>query len=351
MNILVMAWRDPSHPRSGGAEVYTARVAEEWARRGHVVTVFSAATPAPAYEVVDGVTYVRRGTTFSVYREARRFYEEHPPSTFDLVVDEINTRPFLTPVFVRDARVVALIFQVAREVWAEELPAPAALVGRYVLEPWWLRRYRNTPILTISESSRRSLAHYGLENVELLPVGLDPPPPTSGRKEDDFTAIFVGRLAPNKRPVHALEAMRLVRRDHPEARLWIVGTGPQEAQLRALVGGRDELFGRVPDAEKFELMSRAHVLLATSTREGWGMTVTEAAAVRTPTIAYRVPGLVDSVAATGGRLVDPEPGALASAVLEAARSPQALVPASCASPSWGEVAEVMLERAVALTSP
>jgi glycosyltransferase involved in cell wall biosynthesis len=51
-------------------------------------------------------------------------------------------------------------------------------------------------------------------------------------------------------------------------------------------------------------------------REGWGLVITEAAAVGTPAIAYDVPGLRDSVTASGGVLVEPNPRALAEALAE-----------------------------------
>ena len=57
-------------------------------------------------------------------------------------------------------------------------------------------------------------------------------------------------------------------------------------------------------------MARAHVHVATSVREGWGLVVSEAAALGTPTVAYDVPGLRDSTRAAGGVVVPPTPDAL-----------------------------------------
>ena len=56
-----------------------------------------------------------------------------------------------------------------------------------------------------------------------------------------------------------------------------------------------KFWGYVTDRKKFELLSRAHILISPSIREGWGLTVIEAAAVGTPTVAYNVPGLKDSI--------------------------------------------------------
>ncbi len=95
---------------------------------------------------------------------------------------------------------VALIFQVCKEVWSFEMPASLAPLGRYVLEPRWLRRYRDVPTLTISESSRSSLAEYGLRNVEVLGVGVPELHRPDVPREKEPTVLFVGRLADNKRP-------------------------------------------------------------------------------------------------------------------------------------------------------
>src|SRR5439155_13865301 len=90
---------------------------------------------------------------------------------FDLVIDCINTRPFDTPRFVTDVPVVALVHQVAREVWWYEAPLPVAVLGGFVFERHWLRRYRHTAVLTVSESSRQSLADFGLHRVSIVPEG------------------------------------------------------------------------------------------------------------------------------------------------------------------------------------
>jgi glycosyltransferase involved in cell wall biosynthesis len=53
--------------------------------------------------------------------------------------------------------------------------------------------------------------------------------------------------------------------------------------------------GRISEVDKTELLTRAHVHLFTSHREGWGLTVNEAGARGTPTVGYSVPGVRDSV--------------------------------------------------------
>ncbi len=69
-----------------------------------------------------------------------------------------------------------------------------------------------------------------------------------------------------------------------------------EAQVRAArAEGWISLPGRVADDEIIDLYRHAWVLAMTSSREGWGMIVTEAAACGTPAVVTRVPGFVDAV--------------------------------------------------------
>ena len=245
--------------------------------------------------------------------------------------------------------VVALVHQVAREVWWYEAPLPAALLGRFVLERHWLRRYRHTAVLTVSESSRQSLADFGLHRVSIVPEGVDVTPRTTHpAKAAEPTLVFCGRMVRSKRPQHAIAAFTAVRERFPDARLVLIGTGPLEARLRKRAPDGVEFVGRVSQDRKYELMARAHAIVATSVREGWGLVVSEAAALGTASVAYDVAGLRDSVAAAGGWLSRPAPDALGDLIGD-------LLPMLVADPpaprpwggaaSWDDVADAFLAHA------
>jgi glycosyltransferase involved in cell wall biosynthesis/O-antigen/teichoic acid export membrane protein len=314
LRILVFSWRDLAHPLSGGAEVWTHEVMQGWRDQGHEVTLFCAAVEGhPEDELSDdGVRIIRRGSRYSVYREARAFYEREGRGKFDLVVDQVNTRPFDCPRYVKDTKVVAVIHQVAREVWFYEMPFPLALLGRFVLEPLWLKKYRNVTTATLSPSSRESLEGMGLRDVTVVPAGHRSRPCPAVPKESSPTLLYVGRLSSNKRPDHVVRAFAAAREQVPGAQLWIVGRGPEESFLRQHAGEGVTFFGFVDQETRQLLMARAHALVMTSVREGWGLTVTEAAEVGTPTIGYAVAGLVDSVRSSGGYVVRPSVESLAA---------------------------------------
>jgi len=323
LRILIYNWRDLAHPKAGGAEVYTDAVARVWVSQGHEVTLFTSSVEGQASREVSpgGYVIIRRGSRLSVYREARRFWFREGRGNFELVIDEVNTKPFGCPQWVVEVPVVALIHQVAREIWSYETPVPVAWLGRYVLEPRWLRRYAKATVVTVSQSSRASLREYGLENVHIVPEGVDDMLLHRCRteerpmKESTLTLCFVGRLSANKRPQHAIEAFRFIKSHVPDARLWVMGSGPLEEKLKKEAPEGVEFLGRVDDEEKQRRLACSHGLLVTSVREGWGLVVTEAAMVGTPSIGYRVPGLCDSIGVSGGLLTDPKPGALAMTLI------------------------------------
>ena len=345
MRILIFNWKDGFHPAAGGAEVFTEHVARSLILRGHEVTLFAASVAGrPSREVVADVQVIRRGSRFGVYRAARRFWNEQPVRSFDIVIDEINTRPFLTPRWISNTPVVALIHQLAREIWSYETPFPVSLLGRYVLEPWWLRPYRDVPALTVSKSSASSLAlHHGWRDVAVVPEGHAPHPIPDVAKEGDPTVVFLGRLVAMKRPRDAIAAFGLLARRMPSARLWVIGDGPLLPRLRRAASASVEFLGRVGQDELLERLARAHVLVATSVREGWGLNVSEAAACGTPSIGYAAPGLVDSVEASGGALVEPRPESLAAALLDYFSGGLVLRPTVSTVP-WPDVATAVEDR-------
>ncbi len=100
--------------------------------------------------------------------------------------------------------------------------------------------------------------------------------------------------------------------NNPSIKLWIIGRGDAEyeKELKSLsrkmkIEDRVRFWGFVSEKKKFELLSKAHILLVPSVKEGFGLTVPEAGIVGTPSVAYNVEGLKDIVKSMqDGILVD-----------------------------------------------
>ncbi len=283
----------------GGAEVFTYEVAKRWAKAGHDLTLFTSEyAGSEKEEILDGVRVVRAGGKYSVYRKAKKYYEKRfSKEAFDVVVDEINTRPFLTPKFVdNNEKIVALIHQLAREYWFYETPFPVSYVGYHILEERWLRNYVDIPTVTVSESTMEDLLDLGFEKVFVVREGLNFKPLSEVPDKEDHPVIaFVGRLKRAKRPDHAVRAFRIAKERIPDAKLWIIGDGYFKQDLEKIAPNEVEFFGGLSDGKRRELVKRAWIVVNPSSREGFGLNVVEANALGTPCIAYDVAGLRDSI--------------------------------------------------------
>jgi glycosyltransferase involved in cell wall biosynthesis len=241
----------------------------------------------------------------------------------DVVIDEINTIPFFTPLWA-DVPTFVMIWQLAREVWWYESPFPLNAAG-YMLEPLYLRAYRHTPAFTFSESTRSDLRRLGFKGtVTMVPAGIESFRAPDVPKNAEPTFIYVGRLAPSKRVHDIVEAFAIFRNMQHRGRLILMGTGSPSYERRITglasrlgVDGYIERCGWQRGIEKYRRMAEAHILLMASAREGWGLVVTEANACGTPAVVYDVPGLRDSVRhRETGLVVAPTPRNLADGMAE-----------------------------------
>jgi len=338
VKILILNWRDLENPRAGGAEVYTEGFASVLVERGHDVTLFTSDFGGARESVSNGIRVVRRGSRFSVYRHGRNYVRAFGHD-FDVIIDEVNTRPFLAHNYTTTPS-VALIHQIAKEVWFYEAPLPIAIAGRFFLEPMWLKKYRSRLVMTDSLSSSESLEQYGIKGAVPLPIGAPSASAVSEGLAKQRAVIFVGRMVKSKRPSHVIEAFVQVRKAHPDIELWMVGDGPELDKLKRSNPEGVTFFGKVSRKRRDELMAIAEVLVMTSVREGWGLTVSEASVLGTPTIGYSSPGLVDSIPASNGVLVDSNPSSLAIA-LEKFFSGELKLTATPHIVTWEQVADAV----------
>ena len=230
----------------------------------------------------------------------------------DALVEIWNGMPFLSPLWYRGPRLVFL-HHVHAEMWGMVLPPTLARLGDTVERRIAPRFYRSSRIVTLSESSRTEIVEMlGLDadRVTVAPPGVDARYTPGGQRSPTPLVVAVGRLVPVKRFDALLRALAEVKRDQPELRAVLIGEGYERPALEAL---RDELGatewismpGRVDDSELVSWYRRAWVVASSSQREGWGMTLTEAAACGTPAVATAIAGHADAVLdGESGILVD-----------------------------------------------
>lgn len=321
LRILVVNWQDRMNPHAGGAEIHLHEIFGRLVDRGHAVTLLASGWPGSAPRaLVDGIDIHRAGGRYTFPLHARRAFGRLPSSGFDVILEDVNKLPLLTPCWSNTPVVCLVPHLFGSTAFAQESWPVATTV--WLAERVMPRVYGGTPVVVISESTADDLVTRGFdrERITVSHPGVDhgvcrPGPGGPGaERAPEPTLVYVGRLKRYKsvavvlralarlevgRPVRPVEAVRLI----------VAGRGDDADRLRRLaaelgIEALVEFRGYVSEAEKISLFRRAWANVYPSPKEGWGITNIEAAACGTPSLASDAPGLRESVVdGETGRLV------------------------------------------------
>lgn len=212
---------------------------------------------------------------------------------------------------------------------AEELQHERGNVRRLL---WLLSRLermnaRQSPlIITTSNYCRQSIhRHYGVppERIRLVPEGIDLTQwPAPVARDGGQTILCVARQYPRKHIADLIQAFAQVRQRLPDARLVIIGDGPEHANLKTLahtlgLGTSCQLTGALPsDDEVRTWYYRADLFCLPSVQEGFGIVFLEAMAAGLPIVATTAAAIPEVVPhGMAGLLVPPaDVAALADAL-------------------------------------
>ena len=369
MRILLVNWQDIHNPQSGGAELHLFELFQRLAARGHRVHLVCSGWPEGASTAsTGGITIERHGGRHSfallgrgaVTAALRR-------ESWDVVVEDINKLPlFLAPL--TPLPFCAIIPHLFGTTAFQEASWPMAAAVAVAERPI-PRAYRRAGFHAISESTRDDLVARGVprERIRVIHPGIDSAgyaPGTGLDRNQSPTFLYVGRLKRYKGVEVAIRAAALVRQERSDVTLDIAGTGDDRARLEALtrslgLAGAVRFLGFVPEDRKRELFRSAWANLFPSPKEGWGLTIMEAAACGTPSLASNSPGLRDSVVdgRTGYLVPHGDPAALAGRMLELASDPALVAQlgraarAHALSWSWDDAADATEAHLSELSPP
>lgn len=144
----------------------------------------------------------------------------------------------------------------------------------------------------------------------VIPTAINDHPDIVPRPAGAFTVVTAARLVEGKNIEHLVEAFARVLASIPEARLVVIGDGPERGRLEALVAGRSvigavDFRGHLPNREVREQMARAHLFVLPSAPESLGNVYFEAMSLGVPVVGVRGQGISDHLTdGVDGFLVD-----------------------------------------------
>jgi glycosyltransferase involved in cell wall biosynthesis len=295
-----------------------------WAAAGFdVLHRTSAGVGIPATANRNGYRVVRRGSRYSVFPRTAVAETLRRMGPRDALVEIWNGVPWFSPVWFHKPR-ITFLHHVHGPMWDQVFPGKLAAVGRALEARIAPPFYRRTEVVTPSEATREELLELGFrpELVTSVDNGVDPFWSPGGARAKVPTIVAVGRQAPVKRFGLMLDAALVARRTTPHLELVLVGDGPQRGELEDWVRRNDasrwvRFVGRVSNEQLREHYRRGWVVASASLAEGWGLTLTEAAACGTPAVATNISGhrcsVVDGVT---GILAEESPAALGAALAQ-----------------------------------
>ena len=326
----------------GGGERWYRNVAERMAQEGHDVTYLTLRQweRGERGEAGEGVRVLAVGPRMALYSESGR-RRILPPLVFGLGVlwhlarhgrryDVVDTCSFpyfsllaaalLRPLF-RYELVVDWFEVWSGSYWREYL----GRAGRIGLLVQMLCARVPQRAHCFSELHAERLRAEGLRGPVTVLRGLlaDPRPPAEPRPAVPLV-LFAGRLIPEKRVALAVAAIALAAERIEGLRGLILGDGPERQAVQAAIAehGAGEIVqaGGWASAEELEArMGEAMCLLLTSSREGYGLVVVEAAMQGTPSVVVAGPDnaatelIVEGI--NGTVAPEPEAAAVAEAIV------------------------------------
>ena len=297
LNILWLNHRDPKHPKAGGAERTLYEVAKRLVEKGNKVTIYCPRWKGSLdEEIMDGIKIIRRGNNFTTHAFLPIFLIKN---SFDAIINDLaHGVPWISPVFLKRKNFVFFRHLHARSLSGQVNLILAKIIT--ILEKLYPLIYRNIKIVTESSSSEDDLIRLGIDkkNIVRIPPGVDLNLFSPGKKSESVQLIYFGGFRKYKRPEYILKVYEQLNTKINDLKIVVTGDGKLLKQIREEAKTKNyNIFfsGRLDQDKLAMLIKESWVNLHFSVTEGWGLSIAESSASGTPTVAFNVPGLVDTV--------------------------------------------------------
>ncbi|KJE48770.1 MULTISPECIES: glycosyltransferase family 4 protein [unclassified Acidiplasma] len=297
MKILWFAHRDIKHPKAGGAERTIYEVGKRFVKLGadvNLVTVNSG--HLLNYEIFDGIKTYRIKGNIKAHLNVKKMIKKIDP---DVIIDDMgHAIPWCSPWFTHKKVIVFF-----RHLHARSLPGQVNIFLAKIItfiEKMYPFIYKNNIFVTESDTSEDDLIHLGIkkENIVRIPPGVDLNLFHAGEKTKNVQLLYFGGLRKYKRPEYAIRVYEELYNKIQNLKLVITGNGPMLNKMKDDVKNKNyniDFLGKIDYNELSKIIRESWVNLHFSVTEGWGYSILESSASGTPTVAFRVPGVIDTI--------------------------------------------------------
>ncbi|MHB1493643.1 MAG: glycosyltransferase family 4 protein [Thermoplasmataceae archaeon] len=299
MKILWLAHRDPLNPKRGGSELIIYEVGKRLVKYGNDVTILSGGWKnCEKILNLDGIKIIRFGSRVVPHIALPLILLRN---RYDIVIADLgHAVPWVSPILLKKKTVVSFLHLHARSLPGQVGKALATLIT--AIEKLYFIFYHELRFVTISQTSFDDLIALGIKskNISMINPGVNSELFKPSRKTENSSIIYFGGMRPYKRPEEALYLLRNLLCKNINVTLTIVGDGPSKEGLERLsieLNIKDYVIftGAISREKLSALVSSSWLNIHSSVTEGWGISIVEAASAGTPTVAYKVAGVSDSI--------------------------------------------------------
>lgn len=215
---------------------------------------------------------------------------------------------------IKGAKAVAWYADAYQKTWFENYSLPTALTG-FLLE-WISLKLPWDTVIAMSRSTEQKLIKAGVNPHKITVVygGVEHQKlkDLTVKKYKKPTICTLARLVNYKRINDLIQAFFIVKTKVPDARLLILGTGPELQDLQSLtkklkLENSIKFLDNVPHEKAMKILKRCHVFCLPSVVEGFGLVTIEACACGVPYVNSDIPPTKEiTQGGQGGYLFEPK---------------------------------------------
>ena len=330
MRILIVTEYYPESinaPMKGGVESRSFYVTQNLSKANEVSVICSYQKDQKRFDTVGNVKvyrvgkihpYTNKGSIFTRLNFASSAYKKGKSlkENFD-VVEGYNFISYLPAYYIgkyKKAKKIATY----HEVWVGEWVKNKGLITG-TFGSIWERRVLSLKwdkIISVSEFTKKKLEKfYDKEKIVVVPNGIELQKYNNIQSNNNKfpTISCVARLIPQKKVDDLIKAIALLKKEYPNIKCKIVGSGDEMKNLKAItkklsLEDNIEFLGFIEKHEDvLSIIKSSDVFVLPSILEGFGIAVIEAMALNVPYVATRIPPIVEVTNnGVGGLLFEPE---------------------------------------------